>query len=216
MPTGLVTVVNDLKRRWAEVAKGAAWVGVVVLAVLQSPPILRPEGDRAAQMAQLTVAVTFGLLLVAVMRWKAKRHALIWAGVAVLFLLAGVWGYFAYDGAVQRTTAAWHDHRYVIGELRLDPETVQVRQKCLDVTIPGVAMSREANILDCVHGDVLQQWTHETVIPNQRLCLGLYLLTAVLFEISVVAMLQAVKCATARQTAERRKPAPKQRRASAQ
>jgi len=113
------------------------------------------------------VAILAGIFLLVLRRFKKQEHALLWAALAVILLVATVADYFWYFNLIDTRTEIWHGRTIVCGtELR------PAIQKEYGSTI---RKSRVRELLDDATGDPQLIWTDQSIRSSKDILCVSYL-----------------------------------------
>src|SRR4030081_1508208 len=109
---------SAIRKNWTILTQIAAGVMTVVATVVAPPPT--PIGTLGIRpFASFVVAILAGIVLLVLRRFRKQGHALWWAALTAILLLATVADYFWYFNLVDTRTEIWHKRTIVCGtELR--------------------------------------------------------------------------------------------------
>jgi hypothetical protein len=186
-------VVKGLKSRWKAVSSGAAWVISVLVLFLDSLPAAHPGADMMVRFPQFLIAIAFGLFLIAANKWTVEQHLGAWVAVCVLSLAAGTAIFLRYVDLRAQSTEFLDETRYVIGELRTDPDGREMQAACA-ATNQGHPCDTHT-LLDFCHGRLSEIWTPASISRVQRTAAMLYIGAAVFFMVAMVSVLNALRWA---------------------
>jgi hypothetical protein len=187
------SVISGLQSRWKAVSSGAAWVLSVVVLFMDSLPASHPGSDMLVRFPQFLMAIVFGLLLVATNKWTVQRHLGAWVAVCVVCLAAGTTIFLRYVDLRAQSTDMLDETRYVIGDLRTDPDGLEAQTACA-ATNQGHACDSHT-LLDFCHGRLSEIWTQASIGRIQRTAAMLYIGAALFFMGAMVSMLNALRWA---------------------
>lgn len=198
-------VLKRSQKSWVLLAQTAAWVVGVLAGFLLPPPIGTPAESRVyVRFAQFVITVVIGLVLLAALRWKSKKHTFRWGATSALFLLLGTATFFGYQIFANRWTTQYNKQRVVIG----DAYTAHGREYHEE----NPHLTPE-NLLMDNKGEAEKVWTRESLTQRRLLLAAMYVLAMPLFTVSIMSILQALQCAVAK-PASRKSAVSSARRAS--
>jgi hypothetical protein len=186
-------VIKGLKSRWKAVSSGAVWVLSVLVLFLDSLPAAHPGADMMVRFPQFLIAIAFGLFLIAANKWTVEQHLGAWVAVCALSLAAGTAIFLRYVDLRAQSTEMLDETRYVIGELRTDPDGLEMQAACA-ATNQGHLCDTHT-LLDFCHGKLSEIWTPASISRVQRTAAMLYIGAAVFFMVAMVSMLNALRWA---------------------
>jgi hypothetical protein len=140
---------------------------------------------------QFLIAIAFGLFLIAANRWTIQQHLAAWVAVCVLSLAGGTAIFLRYVDLRAQSTDILDETRYVIGELRTDPDGLEMQAACA-ATNQGHACDTHT-LLDFCHGRLSEIWTQASISRVQRTTALLYIGAALCFMVAMVSMLNALR-----------------------
>lgn len=173
-------------------AFGAIMLGTIGEFWLPPPPELVDEaqasGDIWKPFVKFVIVVLLGLMVVPMMRWCCRRrHALKWAKVASVALIAGIIAFFTYNFLLDKWTVSSGGKRYYSGsELR---EELQV---------PRLRKMQPRELLAEGEWDPLKIWTERSLRRRYFILSGVYVLCAPIFAIGILATVQTAYCGVRR------------------
>ena len=126
-----------------------------------------------------------GLVFFAARRWRLPRHALWWAGAALLVLAAAVTVFFRYQQLTLAWTGNYDGQKVVVGAV-LTPHGQAYAQA-------NPELSRYQLIMD-VAGSTEAIWTGESINRRRLILAATYVCCLPLFTLCLIAVVQAIQC----------------------
>ena len=186
------------RKSWAMLAQAAVWVIGVIAGFLVPPPVGTPdEGKVWVHFAQFAITIVIGLVLLAALRWNRGKHAFVWGGVSLMFLILGTAMFFNYQLFAERWTAQYNLQRVVIGSV-FTPFGQDYHNQ-------NPQFTRAQLVMDA-GGQMEKIWTRESIEQRRIALAAMYVLAMPLFAVCIMSIVQAVHCATLKAT-RRKKPA---------
>jgi hypothetical protein len=185
--SGNQTWLKQARKSWLVLAQGALWMGGILGGFLLPPPvgILASEEKVWLRLGQFIIAVVLGLVFFAARRWGQPRHALWWAGSALLVLAAAVAVFFRYQQLTLAWTGNYGGRRVMVGAV-LTPHGRAYTQANPD-------LSRDQLIMD-VAGATEAIWTSESINRRRLILAASYVSCLPLFTLCLIAIVQALQC----------------------
>ena len=136
--------------------------------------------------ASFVVAILAGIFLLVLRRFRKQDHALWWAALTAILLLATVADYFWYFNLIDTRTEIWHERTIVCGtELR--PE---IQNKYGSI----IRKSRVRQLLDDATGDPQLIWTDQSIRWSKDILCVSYLVIVPLIGGCIMAASQIAMC----------------------
>jgi lysylphosphatidylglycerol synthetase-like protein (DUF2156 family) len=174
-----------LRRNWTTLSQIAAGVMAVVATIVAPPPT--PTGTFGIRpFASFVVAVLAGIFLLILRRLKKQEHALLWAAIAAILLIATVADYFWYLNLIDTRTAPWHGHTIICGT---EPRP-EIRQKYG----PSIRKSLVKELIADAAGDPQLIWTDRSIRSSKDLLSISYLVIVPLIGGCIMAASQSATC----------------------
>ena len=147
----------------------------------------RPIGTLGIRpFASFVVAILAGIFLLVLRRFRKQDHALWWAALTAILLLATVADYFWYFNLIDTRTEIWHERTIVCGtELR--PE---IQNKYGSI----IRKSRVRQLLDDATGDPQLIWTDQSIRWSKDILCVSYLVIVPLIGGCIMAASQIARC----------------------
>jgi hypothetical protein len=186
-PSGNQAWLKQSRKSWLLLAQGALWLGGILGGFLLPPPVglLASEEKVWLRLGQFVIAVVLGLVFFAARRWGQPRHALRWAGAALLVLAVAVAVFFRYQQLTLAWTGDYAGQRVVVGAV-LTPHGQAYTQANPD-------LSRDQLIMD-VAGATEAIWTGESINRRRLILAATYVCCLPLFTLCLIAVVQAIQC----------------------
>ena len=177
-------------------AQGGAWLLGVIGGFLLPPPVGMTDADDKTwlRFAQFLSSILMGLIFFGVLKWKQKRHAKWWWTAAFAALILGTVCFFNYQRLTDKWTARYAGKKVVVGQ-EYTPHAAQYKQ-----TNPN--LSPDALLEDFV-GRSEDVWTRDSINRHRLILAGFYVSCLPWFTVSVVAVVQAIRCV--RSSAEKKR-----------
>ncbi|MEO8425965.1 MAG: hypothetical protein ABI651_02520 [Verrucomicrobiota bacterium] len=179
--------LGQSQKNWGILTQAAVWVLGVIGGFLLPPPVGTSPGDEKIwlRLAQFVVTVMIGLIFLAAQKWRQKRHAKWWGAFSLGFLVLAVSAFFGYQRCMYAWTCNYDRQRVVIGSVY----TAQGK-KHLD---ENPSLSRDLLLM---HAGGLTEdvWTRESINRRRLLLAAAYVLCLPLFTVSLIAIVQAMRC----------------------
>jgi hypothetical protein len=179
--------LKQSRKSWLVLTQGALWVGGILGGFLLPPPVvlLASEEKVWLRLGQFVIAVVLGLVFFAARRWGQPRHALWWAGAALLVLAVAVAVFFRYQQLTLAWTGNYAGQRVVVGAV-LTPHGQAYTHANPD-------LSRDQLIMD-VAGATEAIWTGESINRRRLILAATYVCCLPLFTLCLIAVVQAIQC----------------------
>ncbi|MGH9238168.1 MAG: hypothetical protein ACRD3G_09030 [Vicinamibacterales bacterium] len=185
MPLQLKQIIG----RWEAITAVGAAVVATATGIFRAPPV----GDAPGLLALggLLAAVVSGLVYVAMIKYAMRRHLLGWIVAAVVGLAGSLTAYHQYSVLWDSYVAEYQGEQKIVGD---------------ELTPDGVAYSKQEQISDPTQllfaaGGVAEQiWTSASIARVRAIMRLTYYLSFPLVAISILATVQAVYCATRRES----------------
>jgi uncharacterized membrane protein YhaH (DUF805 family) len=176
---------SAIRKNWTIPSQIAAGVMTVVATVVAPPPT--PIGTLGIRpFASFVVAILAGIFLLVLRRFRKQDHALWWAALTAILLLATVADYFWYFNLIDTRTEIWHERTIVCGtELR--PE---IQNKYGSI----IRKSRVRQLLDDATGDPQLIWTDQSSRWSKDILCVSYLVIVPLIGGCIMAASQIAMC----------------------
>ena len=179
--------LKQARKSWLLLAQGALWLGGILGGFLLPPPVglLGSEEKVWLRLGQFVIAVVLGLVFFAARRWGQPRHALRWAGAALLVLVVAVAVFFKYQQLTLAWTGDYAGQRVVVGAVLTPHGQAYVRA--------NPDLSRDQLIMD-VAGATEAIWTGESIDRRRLILAAAYVCCLPLFTLCLIAVVQAIQC----------------------
>lgn len=186
-PSGNQAWLKQTRKSWLVLAQAALWLGGILGGFLLPPPVglLASEEKVWLRLGQFVIAVVLGLVFFAARRWGQPRHALGWAGAALLMLALAVAVFFRYQQLTMAWTGDYAGQRVVVGAV-LTPHGQAYTRANPD-------LSRDQLIMD-VAGATEAIWTGESINRRRLILAATYVCCLPLFTLCLIAVVQAIQC----------------------
>ena len=186
--TGNQAWLKQAHKSWLFLAQGALWVGGILGGFLLPPPVgvLASEEKVWLRLGQFVIAIVLGLVLFAARRWHQPRHAMRWAGLALLALTLAVGVFFLYQQLTLAWTGNYAGQKVVVGSV-LTPHGRAYTQANPD-------LSRDTWINDMAGAIEGSLWTRESIDRRRLILAATYVCCLPLFTLCLIAVVQAIQC----------------------
>ena len=105
---------ETIGKRWKAISAIGAIIASTATAIYRPPPVGDPESFIA--LGTLVSSVTSGLLYVAMMRFAARRHVLLWIAAAIAGSAGAVWCHSYYGILSDTRIAVYEGQQFVVGD----------------------------------------------------------------------------------------------------
>lgn len=179
---------EQVKKIWGPLAQAGTWVAGIIGGFLLPPPIGAEDNKLWLRFAQFVITIVVGLLVLPGRKWNRKKHAKWWWMVTAICLVAAVASFFAYQRLTYSSTCQTLDGDVVVIGHEYTPHGADyVREN------PGISCT---DLIDQHIGKTEDVWTKQS-IDSARLKLAVtYIACIPLFTICIMALIQAIYCAT--------------------
>jgi hypothetical protein len=175
-----------IRNQWRVLSAGAIWIfGIIATFVI--PPFFLEQSW--IYFTRFVVAIITGLSFIATARWARKQHALGWAIVTLVLLIAGVGFYFTYDSLMRRWAVPYGRTRVLIGSTYSD-FAQDYRQQFRNTN--GRDLSDQELVWHNGGPDGL--WRQDEIESRRIIATSLYIANVVLPACCIVALTQALAC----------------------
>jgi hypothetical protein len=186
-PRSLEESVGRVRALWAVLAQGALWFSGVIGGFLLPPPVGMAAGDDRTwlRFAQFLVAALLGLVLFATFRWHQRKHASVWWLTACGALLLAIVVFFQYQRLLYAWTGEYDGHLVVVGsEFTAQGRAYVERNPNLPLT----------TLLEDFLGRAEDIWTRPSINQRRTVLAGVYVSCLPLLVLSLIAIVQALRC----------------------
>jgi hypothetical protein len=179
--------LTSLRSNWRLATQAGAWMAAVAGGFLLPPPRDISAGEASSALfVPFLLAVTLGLLALPVARFRAKRHAKLWAAISLASLCLGVAALFLYRDLRAAWSVEFEGERVVIGR----EDSLTALGKAYRAQHPE---AEPRQIVRDTSGRPQVMWTAASIRRNTRLLEANYMACSVLFAVAVIGMLQATQ-----------------------
>jgi uncharacterized BrkB/YihY/UPF0761 family membrane protein len=198
----LQKTLQGSRKSWLLLIQATAWIGAVIASFVLPPPVGTADETKVwVRFAQFIITIFIGLLVLLTLRWTKKKHILSWAAVSASFLMLGTICFFIYQILATRWTTSYDKDHVLIGDTLTKQAAEYLREN------PTLTRS---DLVMHYGGSVDKIWTIESINQRRFILAGVYVLTMPIFTICIIALLQAIQCATAERETRRRRTQPVQ------
>ena len=195
MADDLKETTGRLQATWVTLVQTTVWIAAVVAGFLIPPPLGSSDEKQIwVRFAQFFITIIIGLVLLATFRWKRKKDTLGWAGISVLFLFFATISFFSYQFFAARWSTRYNNEPVIIGDV-LTSIAREYQKQNPNLTAEDLVMH--------FAGNLEKIWTRESLQQRRLLLAGMYVLAMPLFTICLMAILQAIQCATVQKIRKR-------------
>jgi len=176
---------SAIRTHWTILTQIAAGV-MTVVATIVAPPST-PVGTLGIRpFASFVVAILAGIFLLVLRRFQKQEHALLWAALAAILLVATVVDYFWYFNLIDTRTEIWHGRTIVCG--------TEIRPEILNKYGPTIRKSLFRELLDDATGDPQLIWTDQSIRSSKDILCVSYLVIVPLIGGCIMAASQIAMC----------------------
>jgi hypothetical protein len=179
---------QQVKGIWGPLAQAGAWVAGIIGGFLLPPPVGAEENKLWLRFAQFVITIVVGLMILPSRKWRRKKDAKWWWLMAAICLAAAVGSFFAYQRVTYSSTCeTLEGGRVVIGYEYTPHGADYIREN------PGISC---ADLIDQHIGKTEDVWTKRSIDAARMKLTITYIACIPLFTICLMALIQAIYCAT--------------------
>lgn len=181
----LASWLQQARKNWAILTQSAVLLLGVIGAFLLPPPVGVSERDDKVwlRLAQFTIAVSVGLLIVPARRWGRKKDVPKWWLISLLFFALSIAAFFEYQNLTYKHTCSYFGKIVVIGTTH-----TQIGDRYVNKN-PGITCQQ---LLIDSAGGVDKVWTKDSIDRNRLLLAATYISCLPLFTICIIGLIQAL------------------------
>lgn len=180
---------NNLRRNWQVLTQCSIWILNLIGGLILQPPVSR-YADLSTGMprsfSQFVVAITAGLVFVAIRIWNTRKDLTKWVFIAILSLIISICGVLFYQLLIDNWTCVFAGEQIVVG----DEYSANGKQ---NVDKFG---NQCTNLLWKVGGDAEVLWTAAELRRRRFILQLLYVSILPVFTICIIGVLQAISCSS--------------------
>jgi hypothetical protein len=176
---------SAIRKNWTILTQIAAGVMTVVATIVAPPPT--PVGTLGIRpFASFVVAILAGIFLLILRQFKKQEHALLWAALAAILLVATVADYFWYFNLIDTRTEMWRGRTIICG--------TELRPAIRNNYGSTIRKSRVRELLDDATGDPQLIWTDQSIRSSKDILCISYLVIVPLIGGCIMAASQIAMC----------------------
>ena len=176
-----------MRALWTVLVQSALWLLGVIGGFLLPPPVGMGAGEDKTwlRFAQFLVAVLLGLVVFGTFKWHQRKHAAGWWLTACGALLLAIVMFFQYQRLMYGWTGEYDGRLVVVGTEYTPQGRAYVEPN------PNLPLT---TLLEDFLGRAEDIWTRNSINQRRTVLAGVYVSCLPLLVLSIIAVVQALRC----------------------